>query len=711
MSSQRTHRQWTYALLLGGALVAHQPALAETPSETLPEKPGTTAAIDPMFAEPYVDKDEWRDAPVRHRYVHGGFKGTGARFSFYFPPKEQYQGRFFQYVTPVPDNENLAQTPTPGDDKIGFSTDSGAYFIETNSGGVGATAGPAFLADPTIAAYRANAAAARYSRVLANQMYGQARVYGYLYGGSGGGYRTLGSMENTRDVWDGAVPFVLGSPMAAPNSFTIRMHAMRVLRDKFAGIVDAVDAGGSGDPYKGLNAEETAALKEATGMGFPLKAWFNYDTFGVHAFTALYQGMIMADPSYFEDFWTKPGYLGFNPPESLKQARLQFVTTVQAPLNEDEATAKGMTDLRIPGATRGSAEDAWRIAVNDGSKRVVAFALGGTPPDVGFLGGDLVVLSGEAKGARIAVRLLKGNIVTLGVTNLKTVARIKAGDEVRVDNSNFLAAQTFHRHQVPDASYPVYDQFRGADGTPLYPQRKMLLGPMFAKGAAGSVPTGHFNGKIITVDSLLDREAVPWQADWYRRRFDANYGKDAVNRYRIWYTENALHGGAQSLEAPTRVINYIPMLQQALRDVSAWVEKGTPPPASTSYKVVGGQVIVAPTAAARRGVQPVITFTANGAAKAVVKVGQKVKFSATITAPPGTGSVVGADWDFDGSGTFAELAKVTRAARTVTVSASHAFAKPGTYFVAMRGYAQRQGDMKTPYARVPNIARVRVVVE
>lgn len=666
------------------------------------------SAADPLFKEPYVDIDEWRDQPVRHRYVHGGFKGTDARFSFYFPPKEQYQGRFFQYVTPVPDSENLA--PGNGLNQIGFSVDSGAYFVETNSGGTAATAGPAFNVDPKIAAFRANAAAAMFSRKVAGEMYGPGRVYGYLYGGSGGGYRTLGSMENTVGVWDGAVPFVLGSPMAAPNSFTIRMHAMRILKDKFPQIIDAVDAGGSGDPYKGLNAEEAAALREATAMGFPLKAWFNYDKFGVHAFTALYQGMVMADPTYFEDFWTKPGYLGFNPPESLKKARLQFVTTIRDPLDEDEASAKGLSDLRIPGTSRGTAEDAWRIAVNDGSKRTVAFELEGTPPDVGFLGGDLVVLSGEAKGAKIAIRLLKGNLVTLGVTNLKTVAKIKAGDEVRVDNSNFLAAQTFHRHQVPDASYKVYDQFRGPDGKPLYPQRRMLLGPMFAQGAAGTVPTGHFNGKIITVNSLLDREAVPWHSDWYRRKFDQHYGADAPNRYRIWYTENALHGAQQYVEDPTRVINYNPMLEQALRDVAAWAEKGIAPPQSTNYKLADGQVIPAATAATRGGVQPVVTLKANGGAKAVVRAGQRVNFVTTIAVPPGTGKVVGAEWDFDGSGKFAEKSALKAAAQSVTLKASHVFARPGTYFVAMRAYSHRTGNMTSPYARIPNIGRVRVVV-
>src|SRR5580704_13031705 len=63
---------------------------------------------DPMFAEPYIDIDEWHDKPVRHRYVHGGFKGTDALFSMYFPPKEQYQGRFFQAVAATAGNENGA---------------------------------------------------------------------------------------------------------------------------------------------------------------------------------------------------------------------------------------------------------------------------------------------------------------------------------------------------------------------------------------------------------------------------------------------------------------------------------------------------------------------------------------------------------------------------------------------------------------------------
>ena len=31
---------------------------------------------DTLFNKPYVDLEEWRDKPVRHYYVHGGFRGT-----------------------------------------------------------------------------------------------------------------------------------------------------------------------------------------------------------------------------------------------------------------------------------------------------------------------------------------------------------------------------------------------------------------------------------------------------------------------------------------------------------------------------------------------------------------------------------------------------------------------------------------------------------
>ena len=696
-----------YALAASAAFAAEPgpaPAPADAPALYTPD-------TDPLFALPYVDVDEWRDAPVRHRYVHGGFKGTDTRFSFYFPPKEQYQGRFYQHITPAPDNENLAPLIPAGPyNKIGSSIADGAYFVETNGGGkIDMAKGSLALADPTITAYKANAAAAAYSRKLATEMYGGRRPYGYAYGGSGGGYRTIGSIENTQGVWDGVVPYVIGSPMAIPNMFTVRMQALRVLRDRFPAIVDAMEPGGSGDPYAGLSPHEADVLHEVERMGFPMKAWFGYKTMGLHGFAALYGGVVMADPTYFTDFWTKPGYLGHDHPEYLTKDRIQHQAKIAAPITAAEAARLGLSTNPFE-QNRGGVDTAYKGPPGEANK-IVAFRLGSTPPPVYFLGGDLIVRSGAAKGQRLMLLNLVGDVVMLGFVDPAAAALVEPGDEVTVDNSNFLAMETYHRHQVPGPEYQVWDQFRGPDGKPLYPQRPMLLGPLFVKSTAGSLQTGVFRGKMIVAASLWDREAMPWQADWYRRRVQAHLGARTEANFRLYYTDHALHGDEPTDEAATRIVTYVPVLQQALHDLSRWVENGTPPPAGTRYQVKEGQIVVPATAAARKGIQPVVNLTAGGGESVRVAAGQTVSFTGTIAVPPGTGSIVGAEWDFDGSGRFAEKSAVAPGAKTATVRIAYRFDKPGTYFPALRGVSQRGGDADTPYGRIQNLARVRVVVQ
>src|SRR5690606_36997372 len=183
--------------------------------------------------------------------------------------------------------------------------------------------------------------------------------------------------------------------------------------------------------------------------------------------------------------------------------------------------------------------------------------------------------------------------------------------------------------------------------------------------------------------SLWDREAMPWQADWYRQRVKEHLGAGTDQHFRLWYTDHAVHGDEPTEEAKSRIVSYVPVLQQALRDLAAWVEKGTPPPASTDYRIVDGQVVVASTAAERKGIQPVVTLRVNGGDRIEVAPGQNVAFTGTIAVPPGAGSVVAASWDFDGEGTFAASSPVGRGAKRVTVTTNHRFDKPGTYFVAL----------------------------
>lgn len=699
-------------LLLAAMLALSHPFASAASLVTAAPDAKVLAAADPLFKAPYIDVDEWRDTPTRHRYVHGGFKGTDTRFSFYFPSKPKYVGHFFQYITPVPDSENLSQGNRGEEDRIGFSLASGAYFIETNGGGPGGMAMPGSGVDPSIAGYRANAAAARYSRLVAQQIYGTRRPYGYAFGGSGGAFRTIGGIENTVGVWDGVVPYVVGSPMAIPNVFSVRMHAMRVLKDKFPQIVDAMDAGGSGDMYAGLNEEEAGALREVTRMGFPPQSWFGYKTMGVHAFSVLYPGIVQADPQYFTDFWHVPGYLGANPPQSLLAARIQHHTTIRLTINEAEAGRRGLEVSHLTGQARGTADKAWQAMQDAAAKIPVAFQLADTPPKVDFLGGDLIILTGAAAGMKVSLRQIVGDVVVVGVADPKVLSLIAAGDQVQVDNSNFLAAQTYHRHQVPGPDYAVWDQFRDSQGKPIYPQRPVLLGPLFAANASGSVQNGKFQGKMILIENLWDREAFPWQADWYRTKARENLGNRLDDNFRLWFVDHALHGDSTQQEDPTHTVSYLGVLQQALRDLAAWVEKGQSPPQSTSYKMVDGQVVVPPTAAERMGIQPVINVEANGQVRAEVTVGEPVTLTARIELPKQAGSLIFAEWDLDGSGSFGVKADLGEMGPSLLhAKLVHRFEKAGTYFVTLRAASQRNGDRETPFTRVQNLGRARVVVK
>ena len=641
----------------------------------------TADCDDPRYNDPFIDVEECRDTPVPHRYVHGGFTGTDARFSFAFPPREQYQERFFQFT-----HQSYGETLRPND--IAFAVATGAYLVQTNQGGAEALAesttflSPSF--DGSAHGYRVNAAAAKYSRLVAAQNYGQHRPFGYLTGPSGGGLQTKASMENSIGVWDGAVPHVTGTPMSMAQVVEVWGRARRVLDTKFPSIIDALEPGGD-DMFAGLNAEERAALAEATQHGFPPRAWFHYVPMSLGLLARFVPDIRLLDPTYVDDFWTKPGYEGTDPTSSIATARVEHEATVV------EVLAGTSTQLRLS------------------SVPIVTGNLALTLP-------DLVLMSGAAEGHSVVLGTVDPATDTVGFArgaDTDVVSAIKSGDRVRIDNSWGLAAQTHYRHQLPERGshldHPIYDQFWSADGTPLYPQRERLLGPTLGLGATGGVQTGRFNGKIIYVQNLLDGHAPAWQADWYRRTAERAWGRRHLeDNFRLWYTDHAVHSGQAD---PARIINYRGVIEQALRDLSVWVEKDVPPPASTRYQVVDGQVEVPESARSRRGgIQPVVELKANGWERAEVKVGQPVTFTAKIEVPPNTGEVVAAEWDFLGVGDYPTAEPLRDPSATVTLTRTFSFSQPGTYFPVLRATSQREGDPDTPYGRIRNLGRARVVV-
>jgi hypothetical protein len=94
-----------------------------------------------------------------------------------------------------------------------------------------------------------------------------------------------------------------------------------------------------------------------------------------------------------------------------------------------------------------------------------------------------------------------------------------------------------------------------------------------------------------------------------------------------------------------------------------------------------------------------------------VGVNQPVSFTALAEVPPNAGKVIAAEWDFEGIGSYPVAAPLDIPQALVRFSTTHSYAKPGTYFPVLRVTSQRQGDPATPFGRIQNIARVRVVVE
>ena len=112
------------------------------------------------------------------------------------------------------------------------------------------------------------------------------------------------------------------------------------------------------------------------------------------------------------------------------------------------------------------------------------------------------------------------NTIAAGATRIRRrLASLQAGDHVRIDNSWALASRPitdtrFRRLPSTQARLePV-----PANGKPIYPQRKVLVGPTAFYNAAGSHDfTGKIHGKMIVMQTSLDSDAYPWPADWYRR--------------------------------------------------------------------------------------------------------------------------------------------------------------------------------------------------
>lgn len=636
----------------------------------------TQDCIDPQFDRPVIDSREDVKSPVLTHRVSGHFEGTDVKFSFFFPPKAQWKGRFFHKVYPLGDG-------SVPDSVIKFGADSGAYTVDTVS--------------PS--GYRANAAAAKFSKVVAGKYYGLpvSQIRGYIYGGSGGSYLTVAAAENSSGVWDGAVPFVIGVPTSIPTNFFVRAFARLVLEDKAPHIADAMRPGGSGDPFAGLDATQAAVLAEVTAMGVPLRGWDNYayilglnDPQGLLGFANTVKNI---DPGYADDFWRKPGYLGTEKSalgNLVRRAKIDRVVSVQ---KIDRDSAGKPLRLHLAGLPHFK-NSAWLDFTLEGAEEGSRKLLGSLDAEHG-----IIILAAQNQS--------------------DTLNTLENGTRIRVDNRWAIALTSYHRHQVPaSGGFTVWDQFRHADGSPRYTQRPQEVGPVISAGVSGGGSyTGKINSRMIVIANALDVDAYPWHADWYGRRLKAGEAGQYDAKVRIWLNDNADHLDGSVVASGSvdnqfvRLIDYNGILEQAVRDVSAWVENDVAPPRSTQYALNNGQVSLPADASVRQGIQPVVKLTSRSGERIVAKVGQHITLVGDISVPPSAGKIVKTEWSQTGNDDFLDAPLPQQPSETLSVHKTFVYSKPGTYYPVLRVISQREGDGTMEFTRVGNLARVRVIVE
>ncbi len=682
---------------------------------------------DAAFQQPFIDIDEKRERTLAdgttmpYRYMHGGFQGTNVKFSFFFPEEEKYEGRFHQYLSPFPGpEEEIASIGRTGEnDRIAFALSCGAYFVESNMGSA-ASFGP--MSDATLT-WKSSAAVAEYSRVKAKEIYHRGRAYGYVYGGSGGGYKTLACIENTQ-VWDGAAPYVIGSPVSLPNTITMHAQGQRVLRNCFDKIVDALDAGGSGNPYEALKPEEAEMLTELTKMGFPPIAWYLEAKGEIDdgSLPVLAPGVKMADPSYFEDFWTKDGYMGADSASTAVRDRLQFtgiVKSVKLPSQEaDNNPAEGLNGV----------DDAWKKQLTAGNGAWIELEELPGGEDLYLHGVNIIPQSGAAMGKQLLLDKMvrkpgeKGGYLTIGMCfgmdDLPGVlSSLEPGDKVYLDNSDYIAIQSYYRHQCPnDLSFHAWDQFRKEDGTPALPQRENVMGYAFT--GTGTVQDGNIQCKVILTQALMDEFTCPWCADWYRHQVVQSKGSE--NDFRLYYTQRVMHGDTDA-RVNYMVVDYMGVQRQSIIDLANWVEKGVEPLPSTEYELrEDGQIYLNSDTTKRRGMQADVIMTANGEKCAQVKVGEQVTFHIDVKVPEGAGEVteiVMSDREleectsetmFPVTCEFTPYVRGTIHGAKAVCTAS--YDKPGTYFATTRILSNRHGKREEALTQIKNLDRVRIIV-
>ena len=173
-----------------------------------------------------IDTEQWRDQPVKHLFIHGTLKG-GTGFHLLLPETAAWHGRLMHFLgggMGGVDNGGVNGVPAA------YALTNGAIYVESSQGYIG----PSYVGDFTQedVAYKASLAVVLYARARSVRMYGKEPAHSYVFGSSGGGFRSSGMLERFPKLYDGAVP-TMG---AGDIGFGFQIHS---LRDDYSPIIQS----------------------------------------------------------------------------------------------------------------------------------------------------------------------------------------------------------------------------------------------------------------------------------------------------------------------------------------------------------------------------------------------------------------------------------------------------------------------------------------
>src|SRR5690606_12838162 len=138
-------------------------------------------------------------------------------------------------------------------------------------------------------------------------------------------------LEYGPGVYHGALPYMGGGNIDRhgtkarvrsdqPIGFGAMFNVQRLLGDRLAGVIDAMQPGG-GNPYEGLDDHQREELAALYRLGFSRGDEFmiSQPMGQMWLWTSIADMLQEEDADYFEAFWTRPGYVGHDHPEHVSR--------------------------------------------------------------------------------------------------------------------------------------------------------------------------------------------------------------------------------------------------------------------------------------------------------------------------------------------------------------------------------------------------------